>query len=249
MKLICLGTSGYQPSEARHTSCYFIPDLGVMLDAGTGMFRARQKLVRPHLDILLTHCHLDHIVGLSFVLGWRELHGLETIHVYGLAEKLAQIQEHIFSPHIFPVLPPLEWKPLPEDRSDFELRCGAKVGWWDQTHPGGSVGYRIDYGSHSLAYVTDTTAQKSDSYVERLRELQLLIHECNFGDDQQEMASLTGHSWLSEVLSRAEVCRVKKLALVHTSPYGDIHEPIAPAALAAWHGDVVVPKDWDELEF
>jgi ribonuclease Z len=220
-----------------------------MLDAGTGMFRARQRLVRPHLDILLTHAHLDHIVGLSFVLGWRELNGLESIHVYGLPEKIGPIQEHIFSPHIFPIMPPIQWRALPEGQAEFELHCGARVRWWDQTHPGGSIGYRIDYGTHSLAYVTDTTAQKTDRYISQLCDVELLVHECNFDDDQQEMAILTGHSWLSEVLDRAEMCRVGKLALVHTSPYGNIQEPIPLSELASYRGLVVVPNDLDELEF
>jgi ribonuclease BN (tRNA processing enzyme) len=248
MKLICLGTSGYQPSEQRHTSCYFLPELGVLLDAGTGMFRARQRLRQPHLDILLTHAHLDHIVGLSFVLGWRELNGLQSIHVYGHPEKLGAIQEHIFSPHIFPIMPPIQWRALPENQADFELRCGARVRWWEQTHPGGSVGYRLDYGEHSLAYVTDTTAQKTDPYISHLDGVRLLIHECNFDNDQQEMAIRTGHSWLREVLDRATRCGVSKLALVHTSPYGNVHEPIPRDGLVAFQGDVVVPSDLDELE-
>lgn len=249
MKLICLGTSGYQPSETRHTSCYFIPEIGVMFDAGTGMFRARQRLKRPHLDILLSHAHLDHIVGLSFVLGWRELNGLESIHVYGEAAKLASIRENVFSSHIFPIMPPIQWRELPAEYSPFTLHCGAKVRWWGQTHPGGSVGYRLDYGEHSLAYVTDTTARNTDPYLSQLKHVQLLIHECNFDDSQQKMAELTGHSCLSDVLDRARDCNVRKLALVHTNPYGNIHEPIQLPEAIVGNGKVVVPYDLDELEF
>jgi ribonuclease Z len=249
MKLICLGTSGYQPSEARHTSCYFIPELGVMFDAGTGMFRARQRLRQTHLDILLTHAHLDHVVGLTFVLGWRELHGLQSIRVYGKKDKLQQIQQHLFSEALFPIIPPIEWVGLPADGSGVQLACGAKITWWEQTHPGGSVGYRLDYQEHSLAYVTDTTADRDDSYLPHLQRVNLLIHECNFDDGQQEMARLTGHSWLSEVLHRGQVCSVGKLALVHTSPYSDTHAPIDLRQIPSSPLPVTVPHDLDELEF
>lgn len=249
MKLVCLGTSGYQPSEARHTSCYFIPALGVLLDAGTGMFRARQRLVQPHLDILLSHAHLDHVIGLSFVLGWRELRGLESIHVHGPSEKLERIREHIFASDIFPIEPPIQWCPLPDADRLFELRCGAKVRWWEQSHPGGSVGYRLDIGRHSVAYITDTTARKSDHYLDTVQDVNLLIHECNFEDDQKEMALLTGHSWLSEVLARASSCRARKLALVHTNPYSNVRDPILLEERFARDGKVVVPQDLDELEF
>ena len=249
MKLICLGTSGYQPSESRHTSCYFIPELGVMFDAGSGMFRARQRLQQTHLDILLTHAHLDHVVGLTFVLGWRELNGLQSIRVYGKADKLEQIQQHLFSEALFPILPPIEWVGLPADGSSFQLACGAHIQWWEQTHPGGSVGYRLDYQEHSLAYVTDTTADRSDSYLHHLRQVNLLIHECNFEDAQQEMAILTGHSWLGEVLHRGRSCSVGKLALVHTSPYGNTQAPIYLRPDTSDALTVMVPHDLEELEF
>ena len=40
MKIVLLGTTGYHPSERRHTPCMLIAESGVMLDAGTAMFRA-----------------------------------------------------------------------------------------------------------------------------------------------------------------------------------------------------------------
>ena len=44
MKLHCLGTGGYHPSEHRHTACYYLPELQLVLDAGTGMFRLPNQL-------------------------------------------------------------------------------------------------------------------------------------------------------------------------------------------------------------
>lgn len=65
MKLVLLGTTGYHPNRRRHTACMFLPEVGVVLDAGTGMFRVRDHLATSHLDIFLTHAHLDHVVGLT----------------------------------------------------------------------------------------------------------------------------------------------------------------------------------------
>jgi hypothetical protein len=39
MKLHCLGTAGYHPSDNRHTACFFLPDQGIALDAGSSVFR------------------------------------------------------------------------------------------------------------------------------------------------------------------------------------------------------------------
>ena len=44
-----------------------LPELGVILDAGTGIFRARDLIQTKHLDIFLSHVHLDHVIGLTFL--------------------------------------------------------------------------------------------------------------------------------------------------------------------------------------
>ena len=44
MKLVLLGTTGYHPNDRRHTPCMLIPECGVMLDAGTAVYRAGNYL-------------------------------------------------------------------------------------------------------------------------------------------------------------------------------------------------------------
>ena len=50
MEVVFLGTAGYHPNETRHTSCVMIPEMGIVLDAGTGFFRVRQHLRATTLD-------------------------------------------------------------------------------------------------------------------------------------------------------------------------------------------------------
>ena len=80
MKLVMLGTTGYHPNDLRDTACYLLPEVGVVLDAGTGMQRLRGNLATDELDIFLSHAHLDHVVGLTFLLG--ALYDLSLIHIY-----------------------------------------------------------------------------------------------------------------------------------------------------------------------
>ena len=44
MRLILLGTTGYHPNDRRQTACLLLPECGVMLDAGTAVYRAGEYL-------------------------------------------------------------------------------------------------------------------------------------------------------------------------------------------------------------
>ena len=39
-----LGTNGAQPTDDAQTACYMIPELGIMLDAGSGLYRLPRYL-------------------------------------------------------------------------------------------------------------------------------------------------------------------------------------------------------------
>ena len=75
MKLVLLGTAGYHPSDQRQTACLMLPEQGIVLDAGTGHVSGGDFLMTDRLDIFLTHSHLDHIVGLTYlfdVIRWAD---------------------------------------------------------------------------------------------------------------------------------------------------------------------------------
>lgn len=214
MHLHCLGTAGYHPNEHRHTSCYFIPEASLLLDAGTGLFRIAGMIQSSHIDVLLSHAHLDHVIGLTYFLELLHTTPLRTVTVYGEAKKLEAIQKHLFAELIFPVLPNVKWVPL-----ESTTHVGtAKLRWSPLVHPGGSVGYRLDWEKHSLAYITDTTSSLDSDYWRMVEGVDSLLHECNFLDSQKEFAVQTGHSWPSVVIEGAKKARVKKLILTHFDP-------------------------------
>ncbi len=215
MKIILLGTTGYHPNDHRQTACMMLPDLGVLLDAGTAMYRVGDYLRTPTLDIFLSHAHLDHVIGLTYLLELLGQHPIDRITVHGEAEKLLAVREHLFSEHLFPVIPPFESNPL---GSDIGLADGSILTHFPLSHPGGSVGYRIDWPDRSMAYVSDTTAFQNAPYIEKIRGVDLLLHECNFGDGRMEQAELTGHSCLTQVAQVAVEAQVGRLVLIHINP-------------------------------
>jgi len=227
MKLLLLGTGGYHPTEQRHTACLMLPEQGIVLDAGTGFFRVREHLVAPTLDILITHAHLDHVGGLTYLLSTTWQRPLDRITVHGNATKLIAIREHLLNEHLFPAPLPCEWRPLSSD----SLTIGnAVVSHFPLQHPGGCIGYRLQWPGHSLAYVTDTTASPHADYVRSIQGVDLLVHECNFCDGQEEWAGKTGHSSTTPVAQVAAKAGVKRLVLTHFDSLATSDDPIGLAA-------------------
>ena len=216
MKLILLGTTGYHPNDRRHTACFMLPESGVVFDAGTAFYRVAEYVATDSLDVFLSHIHLDHSVGLTFLFDVRDqAPRLGRVTVHGEPAKLDALRTHLFSELLFPVMPPMEMKPLVPE---LLLADGGRVTHFPLRHPGGSVGLRIDWPDRSLAYVTDTVASVNADYVEKIRGVDLLIHECYFRDDQPERADLTGHSCLTPVVQVAAKADVGRLLLVHINP-------------------------------
>ncbi len=226
MKLRILGSTGYHPNEIRHTACFMLPELGVVLDAGTGFFRARQHLVTPHLHIFLSHAHVDHTMGLTFLFDVLRDTPVARATVFAEADKLAAVQQHLFNELLFPVAPPCDFVTLPEMVT---LNGGGQLTHFPLDHPGGSIGFRLDWAGRSLAYVTDTFATPQSSYIEKIRGADLLIHECYFPDSMAELAKTTGHSHTTNVAEVARAADVGRLLLVHLNPLVDAVDPIGLA--------------------
>ncbi|OHB78079.1 MAG: hypothetical protein A2W31_16480 [Planctomycetes bacterium RBG_16_64_10] len=223
MKLLLLGTSGYRPNDRRQTACLMLPTAGVVLDAGTAMYRVRDHLATDQLDILLSHAHLDHVVGLTYLLDVLSVRPLRRVTVHGEADKLRAIDDHLFATLLFPVRPPVSTRPL---AGDVILSDGGRVTHFTLRHPGGAVGFRLDWPNRSMAYVTDTTASPTAAYVDRIRGVDLLVHECHFRDGMSQQAYLTGHSCTTGVAEVARRADVGRLVLVHIDPLATDADPI-----------------------
>lgn len=246
MKLILLGTTGYHPNDRRHTACMLLPECGLMLDAGTAVFRAAEYLTLPELDIFLTHAHIDHVVGLTYLHSVNREHPLDRITVHALPDNLRAVEEHLFADALFPTPPPFERQPLEES---FALCDGGKLTHFPLEHQGGSVGYRIDWPERSMAYVTDTTADPAAAYVEKLEGVDLLIHECYYSDEHTELAEKFGHSSTTKVAEVARRAGVGFLVLVHLNPLSMADDPIGLDTAKAIFPNTILGEDRMELEF
>ena len=119
----------------------------------------------------------------------------------------------------------------------------------EQGEGGGSLGYRLDWPGHSMAYVTDTSADVDADYVAAIRGVDLLVHECYCADARADWAAKTGHSHTTPVAQVARAAGVKKLVLVHFDPCTTAADPIGLATARAIFSETIVGEDRMELEF
>ena len=246
MKLVFLGTAGYHPSETRHTSCLMLPEVGVVLDAGSGMFRVRDRLATSTLDIFLTHAHLDHVWGVSFLFDTCYGKSLERVTLHAEEAKLAAVQTHLLAEVLFPATLPFTASPL---NGPVPLAGGGKLVHFPLDHPGGSIGFRLQWPGRSMAYITDTTARADAAYISQIRGVDLLVHECNFPDSNQEWAEKTGHSCLTSVLKLAQAAGVRSLVLTHMDPLATGEDPVGLEASKELFPSTVIARDLMEVEF
>ena len=239
MHLLFLGTGGYHPNERRHTACLMLPEIGLVLDAGSSVFRVPPRVVQKDLDLFLTHSHLDHVQGLTFLIVPMLQKMITRCRVHATPGTIAAVKEHLFSRPLFPVAPPFEFIPL--EKSVTVANGLGTITHHPLKHPGGSVGYKLEIGGKKIAYITDTTTD--GSYLEFIRGVDVLIHECNFPDEMAEWAETTGHSHTSPVAQLAKDAGVGRLFLTHIDPQRSGDDPIGLATARAIFPETHLAED------
>ena len=207
----------------------------IILDAGTGIRELGNKLLREkpqHINILFSHFHYDHIEGFPFFSPIFNRH--YSITLIG-KPKLEGTLERLFATQLmFPYFP-LTLKELDADitfhevdRENFICRGGISIRLEHLNHPGGCIGYRIEYRGKSFVYATDTehSDQLDVSILKFASHADVLVYDSNFTDDEYAgkvgiSRSGWGHSTWSHGVKIARTAKVKKLILFHHDPSHD----------------------------
>jgi phosphoribosyl 1,2-cyclic phosphodiesterase len=220
-----------------NTSCIEVRPPGcdvVILDAGTGIRELGMRLVDEgckRMHLLLTHLHVDHLEGLGmFEPIWRP--GTE-VNIWGPASPVASLEERIatyFSPPLFPVhLSEVAATIVYHDASESDWTIdGARFSSHAIIHPGPTVGFRVEAGGRSLAYLTDhepalgcdigSDAPEWISGFTLAHDADLLIHDCQYTPEEYHGRFGWGHSTTEQVAHFARKAKVDRLMLFHHDP-------------------------------
>ena len=229
----------------------------LILDAGTGIRALGTALVQAKntsaFDIFLSHGHIDHVIGLPF---FAPLYVKDqTVRVWaGNLQPAGGVKDTIKKLMSFPFFP-LQIDALQAKLEFHDFNAGEPInprpGITLRTaalcHPGGAIGYRVEYGGRSIAYVTDV--EMGDGPIDPAllaltKNTELLILDTTYTDAELRSRAGWGHSsWLQGV-QLADAAGAARLCLFHHDPEHDdtFMDKVKDAAETARPGTLVASE-------
>jgi ribonuclease Z len=249
-KLTLLGSSNAlstQDSESSHM-VFAGAHRTVLVDApgGNPILRLEQAgLDHNNLtDIIVTHFHMDHTLGIPLLLMNMWLMGRKRpLDLYGLAptldklEALLDLYHWSQHPNRFPItfhrIAPIEMS-LVLDCPDFMIHASPV------RHVIPNIGLRVLFrqSNRVIAYSCDT--EPCDEVVRLSAGADILIHEAT--------GEFAGHSSARQAGQIAQRAEVGKLYLIHYATGKYAQGDLVAEARTAFSGDVALAKDYMVLE-
>ncbi len=266
------GTRGSLPtpgadhaSYGGNTSCVTVAtgeaNCLTVIDAGTGIRGVGDELApdAERVDILLSHLHLDHIIGLGFFSALMRP-GLE-VHLWGPPSQLLGLHTRL-TRYLSPPLFPVRLRDLPCRLELHEITPGRfEVPGLEVTaalicHPGATLGFRLDDGNGVVTYLSDHEPALGARVFPDLPEwtsgydlaegADLLIHDAQYVDREYPDHVGWGHSTVSQAVALAQVAGAAQLVAFHHDPghddesldriYADVQEGASLAVTPAREG-------------
>ena len=205
-----------------------------IFDAGTGIRPLGVSMMDEGSTrdavVFLTHFHWDHIQGFPFFM---PLYDADvSLRIIGPDQAHADIKE-LFATQMASINFPVPFTELSAKKEFSNLDGGV----WEEDgftvramrmrHPSFTVGHRIEYGGAALAYMPDNELA-GEHYdvgegwrkrlVDFLGDVDVLIHDAMFTDEEYGSKLDWGHSTFSQTVELAHEAGAKKVLFFHHDP-------------------------------
>ncbi len=208
MKIRVLGCSGSIAAGDRTTS--FLLDDDVLIDAGTGVGDLTLDELAAVDHILITHSHLDHVLGIGLLADSVARRRLSRHHVrrgpirvHALPQTLEALRAHIFNGVIWPDFtrlpspehPLMKFEPFTIGQT---LQLGGRrIEVLPAEHTVPAVGFAVspEGGGESGAWVFTGDTGPNPALWRHLTGMRIahLVIETAFSDDEQQLARISSH--------------------------------------------------------
>lgn len=196
--LTVLGCSGGIGQGLRTTA--FLLNEDTLIDCGTGVGDLTLDQLRKIDRVFLTHSHLDHITSLPFMLDAVGAERQRPLEVFGLAETLDVLKNHIFNNLVWPDFTriPSSAKPWvtlnPLTVGQQVIRPEFKLTALPASHSIPGIGYAIESELSALVFTGDSGPCSAFwEAISQLNSLKHLIVETSFIDAEADLAKISGH--------------------------------------------------------
>lgn len=203
----------------------------LIFDLGSGVRELGDHHGSPlEASIFLSHYHYDHLQGLPFFTPIFDERSHFT--VFGPSRNGKSVREVLagqMQQPYFPVTAEAVFKAKLDHRgieSGQKVELGeVTVSAMDLNHPGGNLGYRVDYKGRSVVYATDIEhgSAMDEQTSAFARGADLLIYDAMYTDDEYEgrrgpPRAGWGHSTWGGAVDAADRAKAKRLVLFHHEP-------------------------------
>ena len=226
MQLRVLGCHGGETPKHR-TSSFLVGD-SVAIDAGaitSSLSLREQELIR---SVLVSHPHMDHVRDLATLADNRCQQGGSTLEIVGIPETIEALRTHFFNDIIWPDFTQIDAKGGPTIRYvEVQANQATDVDGYEVTpvlvnHTVDTAAFIIRQNGKSIVYGGDTgPTEDLWTQINALDDLQALMMEVSFPNDEAELASASRHltpETLSSELDKLTQSDALPILLYHIKP-------------------------------
>lgn len=230
MQVRVLGCSGAIAKDCRTTS--FLVDSDLLVDAGTGVGDLTLDEMAAIDDVVLTHCHLDHIVSLPLLLDAVGGRRIRPLRVHALRATIDALRAHVFNNVIWP-----DFERIPSPAAPFVkfeeiapgqvLQLGTaapkRVEVLPAVHTVPACGFAVCRAEGDACWVFSGDTERNASFWERVNALDvaMLVIETTFSSHEEALAERSLHlspRALADELAHIDPRKDYPIYITHTKP-------------------------------